>query len=52
VRKRRDLAEIAPGSFRPAPPPKVVGAGLGDIQTAFDIQRAGVSASKVVVALD
>jgi len=40
------------GRFRPAPPPKVVGHGLGAIQTAFDIQRAGISAAKVVVALD
>jgi len=43
---------LAAGSFRPAPPPKVVGASLQDIQTAFNIQRRGVSAAKVVVVLD
>ncbi len=43
---------LAAGSFRPAPPPKVVGTSLHDIQAAFDIQRKGVSAAKVVVSLD
>ena len=43
---------LAAGSFRPAPPPKVVGAGLQHVQTAFDIQRKGVSAAKIVVTLD
>jgi hypothetical protein len=43
---------LAEGRFRPAPPPQVVGHGLAAIQTAFDIQRRGVSAAKVVVALD
>jgi NADPH:quinone reductase-like Zn-dependent oxidoreductase len=43
---------LAEGRFRPAPPPQVVGHGLAAIQTAFDIQRKGVSATKVVVALD
>ena len=43
---------LAEGRFRPAPPPRVVGHGLQAIQTAFDIQRNGVSASKIVVALD
>jgi len=42
---------LADGGFRPAPPPRVVGTSLHDIQTAFDIQRRGVSAAKVVVAL-
>jgi NADPH:quinone reductase-like Zn-dependent oxidoreductase len=42
---------LASGSFRPAPPPQVVGTSLNDIQTALDIQRRGVSAAKVVVAL-
>jgi hypothetical protein len=28
-----------------------VGTSLHDIQTAFDIQRSGVSAAKIVVAL-
>jgi len=43
---------LATGRFRPAPPPQVAGTGLHDIQKAFDIQRRGVSAAKVVVALD
>jgi NADPH:quinone reductase-like Zn-dependent oxidoreductase len=43
---------LASGQFRPAPPPSVVGHGLQDVQAAFDIQRKGVSASKIVVALD
>jgi NADPH:quinone reductase-like Zn-dependent oxidoreductase len=42
---------LAAGRFRAAPPPKVVGHSLGDVQKAFDIQRKGVSASKIVVAL-
>lgn len=43
---------LAAGRFRPAPPPTVVGHGLEVIQAALDIQRRGVSAAKVVVALD
>jgi NADPH:quinone reductase-like Zn-dependent oxidoreductase len=43
---------LGAGSFRAAPPPKVVGHSLRDIQTALDIQRKGVSAAKIVVALD
>ena len=43
---------LAEGRFRPAPPPKLVGHGLQAIQTAFDIQRGGVSAAKIVVDLD
>jgi NADPH:quinone reductase-like Zn-dependent oxidoreductase len=43
---------LATGRFRPAPPPQVAGGGLEAIQTAFDIQRSGVSAAKIVVALD
>ncbi|MGC0369321.1 hypothetical protein RKD05_001573 [Microbacterium sp. SLBN-111] len=31
------------------PEPLVVGEGLGEIQSALDRQRAGVSASKLVV---
>lgn len=40
---------LADGSLRPAPEPVVVGSGLADIQGALDRQRAGVSASKLVV---
>lgn len=43
---------LAEGGFRPAPSPHVVGHGLHAIQSALDIQRRGVSAAKVVVALD
>ena len=42
---------LASGRFRPAPPPQVVGTCLHDIQAALDIQRRGVSAAKIVVAL-
>lgn len=40
---------LADGSLRPMPEPLVVGEGLGEIQSALDRQRAGVSASKLVV---
>jgi NADPH:quinone reductase-like Zn-dependent oxidoreductase len=43
---------LASGRFRPAPPPRVVGHSLQDVQAAFDIQRKGVSATKIIVALD
>ncbi len=43
---------LAAGRFRPAPPPMVVGQGLAAVQAAFDVQRRGVSAAKVVVELD
>ncbi len=42
---------LATGRFRAAPPAKVVGHSLHDVQTAFDIQRQGVSATKIVVTL-
>jgi NADPH:quinone reductase-like Zn-dependent oxidoreductase len=42
---------LASGSFRAAPPAQVVGTSLHDIQKAFDIQRKGVSAAKIVVTL-
>jgi hypothetical protein len=42
---------LAAGSYRAAPPAKVVGAGLEAIQTAFELQRKGVSAQKLVVSL-
>ena len=44
-------AALAEGRYAAVPEPQVVGSGLRDIQHAFDIQRAGVSARKVVVAL-
>lgn len=43
---------LAERRFRPAPPPRIVGHGLAAVQTAFDLQRQGVSAAKIVVALD
>jgi len=45
-------AALAEARFRPAPPATVVGSSLNDIQKAFDIQRRGVSATKIVVALE
>lgn len=43
---------LANGSFLPAPPPNVVGTGLSSIQKGFDVHKRGVSASKIVVALN
>ncbi|KAL8833554.1 MAG: hypothetical protein Q9170_004209 [Blastenia crenularia] len=42
---------LARESFVAAPAPQVVGRGLDYIQQAFDIQKKGVSATKVVVSL-
>lgn len=42
---------LAEGQFVAAPEPHVVGKGLEHIQAALDVQRKGVSASKVVVSL-
>jgi NADPH:quinone reductase-like Zn-dependent oxidoreductase len=42
---------LAEGRFVAAPDPLVVGQGLESVQVAFDIQRKGVSAKKVVVSL-
>jgi hypothetical protein len=42
---------LADGRFVASPPAQVVGAGLDAIQTAFEVQRKGVSARKVVVSL-
>ncbi|RYP59271.1 hypothetical protein DL770_010242 [Monosporascus sp. CRB-9-2] len=39
------------GQFKPSPPEKVVGKGLDSLQSAFDQQKAGVSAAKIVVTL-
>lgn len=44
-------AALAAGRHRALPEPRVVGASLSDIQHALDIQRRGVSATKVVVTL-
>jgi len=44
-------AALADGRYVAAPPPQVVGTGLEDIQAALDLQKRGVSASKVVVRL-
>ena len=43
---------LAEGTFVPAPPAKIVGHGLGAIQEALEVQKAGVSAAKIVVALN
>ncbi len=42
---------LAEGRYVAAPEPQVVGTGLASIQTGLDVQRAGVSAKKVVVSL-
>ncbi len=42
---------LAEGRYRAAPPPLVFGAGLGSLQAAFDAQRKGLSARKLVVTL-
>jgi NADPH:quinone reductase-like Zn-dependent oxidoreductase len=42
---------LAAGTFTPAPKAEVVATGLDHIQEALDIQKKGVSASKVVVKL-
>ena len=44
-------AALANGSYIAAPDPYVVGRGLEHLQTAFDLQKKGVSATKVVVSL-
>ena len=38
------------GKYDTAPEPVFVGEGLEHVQTAFDMQRKGVSAKKVVVS--
>ena len=42
---------LSDGRYTPAPPPQVVGCGLDAIPGALKIQRSGVSARKIVVAL-
>ncbi len=42
---------LAQGRYRAEPQPTIVGHGLADVQRAMDIQRAGVSAAKVVIVL-
>ena len=39
------------GQFRPAPPTKVIGHGVEDLQKAVDLMREGVSAQKLIVTL-
>lgn len=43
---------LAAGSFVPSPEPEVVGTGLENIQVAWDAHKKGVSAKKLVVALE
>ncbi|KAJ5127791.1 chaperonin 10-like protein [Penicillium atrosanguineum] len=42
---------LANGSFKAKPEPLVVGNGLKDIQKGLDVQKKGVSAKKVVIAI-
>ncbi|WP_233188895.1 zinc-binding alcohol dehydrogenase family protein [Subtercola sp. Z020] len=44
-------AALAGGGFRPAPEPRVTGAGLQHIPDALATLRAGVSAAKIVVTI-
>lgn len=44
-------AALAEGRYAAVPKPSVVGHGLQDIQHAMDLQRKGVSATKIVVSL-
>lgn len=44
-------AALEAGTFVAAPEPLVVGHGLESVQEAFDVQKKGVSAKKVVVKL-
>lgn len=43
---------LADGRYRPAPDPRVVGAGLDQLPSALAELRKGVSATKLVVAID
>jgi hypothetical protein len=40
------------GKYKTAPPPKIVGKGLGFIQAALTEASRGVSAAKLVVTLE
>jgi NADPH:quinone reductase-like Zn-dependent oxidoreductase len=42
---------LAEGRYRPVPAASVVGSSLADLQHAMDLQRKGVSATKLVVTL-
>ncbi|KAK7954610.1 zinc-binding alcohol dehydrogenase domain-containing protein cipB [Apiospora saccharicola] len=42
-------AALKSGQLKPAPAPEVVGRGVDSLQAAFDKQKAGVSAKKIVV---
>jgi len=44
-------AALADGRYVAAPPPHVVGTGLEHLQAGLDLQKRGVSASKIVVRL-
>ena len=44
-------AALAAGSYAAVPRSSVVGSSLADVQHAMDLQRRGVSATKLVVTL-
>jgi NADPH:quinone reductase-like Zn-dependent oxidoreductase len=44
-------AALSNGSFRPSPSPTVIGTGLKFLQAGLDMQRKGVSATKIVIKL-
>ncbi|TGN67991.1 zinc-binding alcohol dehydrogenase family protein [Paracoccus liaowanqingii] len=43
---------LAQGRYKAAPKPQIVGHGLEALQSALDLQKAGVSGAKIVVTLD
>lgn len=51
MRTRRFCPWLAAGRYVAAPEPCIIGRGLERIQAAFDVQRKGVSAQKVVVSI-
>ena len=44
-------AALAAGTYTANPPPRIIGDGLEHLQQALDIQRRGVSASKLIITL-
>ena len=44
-------AALAAGTYIATPEPRIIGSGLQHLQAALDIQRRGVSASKIVITL-
>lgn len=45
-------AALAAGQYIPAPEPRVIGKGLEFVQMGLDVQKKGVSATKIVIQLE